>query len=289
MSIWSELEEEFFGGERYASGSMRSIYVALVLLAFFIAGVLLWNRMIVSVKSGESGVLYRFFMGTEMNAIYDEGVHIIWPWDKMFIYNLRLQTREKEYSMLTKGGLPVNLQVAIRYQPDVRLLPVLHVSVGPGYLEKVVLPETEAVLRRAVGQYGPEDVYTSKRGFLESIVVASLAEVENRYVLIDDVLVKSVTLPDLLREAIEKKLILQEEEKAYIYRLAIETEEAKRKKIEAAGISEYQKIIKETLTDDLLAWQGIQATRELATSANAKTVVIGSGENGLPLILGGGR
>lgn len=263
--------------------------VTLLMLALGIGALILWPRVVVSVKSGQAGVIYRFFSGTEMNAIYGEGVHIMWPWNRMHIYDMRLQTREKEYTLLSSGGLPVMLHVAIRYQPDIRMLTQLHVTVGPDYVEKVVFPEVEAVLRRAVGQYGPEEIYNSTRGFLETLVVGSLAKVEDRYVLIDDVLVKSVDLPPVLRDAIIRKLTLHEEQKAYEYRLEIERKEAQRKLIEARGIQDYQKVISESLTEDLLRWQGIQATRDLATSNNAKTVVIGSGKDGLPLILGGDR
>ena len=280
-----DIEEDYL--EEADSGRFhRRTIAALLLIALLIASVLLWSRMVVSIRSGEAGVLYRFFSGTEMEQIYDEGVHLLWPWDRMFVYDMRLQTKEREYSLLTSSGLPVDLNVAVRYRPDIRMLPLLHVAVGPDYLEKVVFPETEALLRRAVGQYGPEEVYTSKRGFLESIVVSSLSKVESRYVLIDDVLVKSVDLPVPVRDAIEQKLVLGEQEKAYQYRLAIEHKEAERKKIEAGGIQEYQRRVGETLTQDLLRWQGIQATRELATSNNAKTVVIGAGKDGLPIVLG---
>ncbi len=260
---------------------------ALLSLALLMGAILLWNRMVISVKSGEAGVLYSFFTGTNQSNIYGEGVHLILPWNTMYIYNVRFQTREQTYTLLTHGGLPVTLQVAVRYRPDIRMLPLLHVSVGPNYLEKIVFPETEAALRRAVGQYGPEEVYTSHRGFLESVVVSSLSKIENRYVIIDDVLVKSVDLPETVRAAIERKLTLNEEEKAFEYRLSIEKKEAERKRIEAQGIQTYQLIIAKSLTSDLLRWQGIQATRDLATSPNAKTVVIGAGKDGLPIILGG--
>lgn len=263
--------------------------LALFLVVFSAGLIVLWDRVVIPIRSGEAGVLYRFFTGTELETIYGEGVHIIWPFNRMHIYNVRLQTVERTYHLLTNVGLPVDLNVAIRYRPDIRLLPLLHVTVGMDYLEKVVFPETEAVLRRAVGQYGPEEVYTSKRGFLESIVVQSLTNVEDRYILIDDVLVRSVELPQMVRDAIERKLTLLEEKKAYVYRLQIEEQEAKRKAIEAGGIRAYQDIVKQSLTADLLRWQGIQATRELATSPNAKTVVIGAGKDGMPLILGGDR
>ena len=264
-------------------------YLLLVLTTLSVVLVLFWGRIVVPIRSGEAGVLYRFFSGTEMDRIYGEGVHIIWPFDRMHIYNVRYETKERDYSLLTKDGLPVDLKVAIRYRPDLRMLPLLHVTVGPSFLDKVVFPETEAVLRRAVGQYGPEEVYTSKRGFLESIVVSSLTSMEDRYVVIDDVLVRSVQLPPMILAAIERKLTLLEEQKAYAYRLEIETREAQRKAIEAGDIKAYQDIVKQSLTPDLLRWQGIQATRDLAASPNSKTVVIGAGKDGMPLILGGDR
>jgi len=265
------------------------LYFLILLIGIGVGLALLWNRIVITVHSGEAGVLYRWVSGTEMNRIYGEGLHIIWPWNRMYIYNVRLQTKERNYTMLTQGGLPIDLQIAVRYRPDLRLLPLLHVTVGPEYLDKVVFPETEAVLRRAVGQYTPEQVYTSRRGFLESIVVSSLTNVEDRYVIVDDVLVRSVELPPAVRLAVEQKLTLSEEEKAYKYRIGIEHQEAERKKIEAEGIKRYQDIIKQSLTLDLLRWQGVQATKDLAASPNSKTVVIGSGKDGLPLILGSDR
>ena len=267
----------------------RQVNIVLSLMLVAVLGLVFvfWDRIVILIRSGESGVLYDVFSGTDMEEIYGEGLHIIWPWNRMHVYNVRLQTKERTFQLLTRGGLPIDMKIAIRYRPDIRLLPLLHVTLGPSYLDKVVFPETEAVLRRAVGQYAPEEVYTSKRGFLETLVISSLLNVEDRYVIIDDVLVRSVELPELVRKAIENKLALLEERKAYTYRLEIEHKEAERKKIEAGGIKDYQNIIKQSLTSDLIRWQGIQATKELATSPNAKTVVIGAGKDGLPIILGG--
>jgi len=249
----------------------RQVNIVLSLMLVAVLGLVFvfWDRIVILIRSGESGVLYDVFSGTDMEEIYGEGLHIIWPWNRMHVYNVRLQTKERTFQLLTRGGLPIDMKIAIRYRPDIRLLPLLHVTLGPSYLDKVVFPETEAVLRRAVGQYSPEEVYTSKRGFLETLVISSLLNVEDRYVIIDDVLVRSVELPELVRKAIENKLALLEERKAYTYRLEIEHKEAERKKIEAGGIKDYQNIIKQSLTSDLIRWQGIQATKELATSPNA--------------------
>lgn len=285
-------DEEFDDYERVLRSDRRRqyrFYLLALIVGLGVVFAVLWHRIVITVESGEAGVLYRWVSGTEMTQIYGEGLHLIFPWNRMHVYNVRLQTKERGYTMLTQGGLPVDLEIAIRYQPDLRLLPLLHVTVGPEYLDKIVFPETEAVLRRAVGQYTPEQVYTSRRGFLESLVVSSLTSVEDRYVIIDDVLVRSVELPAAVRLAVERKLTLSEEEKAYEYRLGIERQEAERKAIEAEGIRRYQDIIRQSLNEDLLRWQGIQATRDLATSPNSKTVVIGSGSDGLPIILGGDR
>ncbi|QDG75019.1 prohibitin family protein [Labrenzia sp. PHM005] len=263
--------------------------VTLTILVIAAVLLLLWPRIFIPIRSGEAGVLYRLFSGTEVSALYGEGLHIIYPWNRMHIYNTRLQIRENAYQLLTSDGLPVTVYVAIRYRADVRLLPTLHVNVGKNYAEKVVLPETEAVLRRAVGRYTAEEVYTSRRGFLETVIANSLVEGEERYVIIDAVLVRRVELPGVVRDAIENKMALQEQSKAYAYRIDIEIQEARRKKIEAEGIKDYQDTISKSLSPDLLRWQGIRATTDLATSENAKTVVIGSGEDGLPIILGGDR
>jgi regulator of protease activity HflC (stomatin/prohibitin superfamily) len=264
--------------------NLAHLLIALLILAILV--IVLAPRIIVTVRSGEAGVLFRRFTGTELTRIYTEGLYVIFPWDQMAVYNVRLQTHEMNFRMLTATGLPVELRVAVRYQADARLLPQLHVQVGPDYLNKVVVPEVEAVLRRHVGQYSPEEIYTTKRGLLDSIVINSITAAEKRYVNVDDVLIKMVTLPQAVADAIERKEVYDQQEKEYVYRLAIEQKEAERRRIEAAGIQNYQRIIKETLDEPLLRYHGIQATKDLAKSNNSKMVVIGSGGNQLPIILG---
>ncbi len=262
--------------------TLASLAVAILVLFIF-------ERSVVPVKSGQAGVLFQYFTGTKMEKIYAEGVHIIWPWDRMFIYNTRLETTERQFEFLSREGLSLVVHVAIRYRVDVRLLPLLHTQIGPDYLNKIVVPQTQAVLRRAIGLNDAEQVYSSKPSFLEGIADNSLTEAARNYILIDDVMLRSVELPQAIRGAIERKQTLAEDEKSYVSRLEIERKEADRKLIEAKGIQAYQETIRQSLTADLLRWQGIQATRELAASPNAKSIVIGAGKDGLPLILGGDR
>jgi regulator of protease activity HflC (stomatin/prohibitin superfamily) len=131
------------------------------------------------------------------------------------------------------------------------------------------------------------EIYTTQQGVMEDIVLRALEEAGQKYIAIDTVLIRKVTLPKPIQEAVEAKLKFEQQDESYEFRLTLERKEASRKRIEAEGIRDYQRIISETLNDQLVRWQGVLATRELAESNNAKIVVIGAGESGLPVILGG--
>lgn len=259
--------------------------VSFLLLALVI--VVLWPHIFILVRSGEAGVMYKTFTsGTETDRIYPEGLHIVQPLNKMYIYNVRVQVIFHEFEVLTSSGLPIKLSLAVRYQPIYDLLGLLHQGVGPDYPNKIILPQIESVLRRNIGKYSPEDIYTNKEGVLSKIISLALEEVGRKYVKVDDIIIRSVELPESVRKSIETKIISEQTFLAYSYKIKTEEQEAKRKRIEAMGIEEYQKIITPTLSDKLIQWQGVQATLELAKSNNSKVVVIGSGKNGLPIILG---
>lgn len=247
----------------------------------------LWNGIIVIIRPGEAGALYRpFTSGTVTDYVFPEGIHILWPWNKMYVYNVRVQTVRREFKVLTNKGLPIFLSLAIRFYPEYELVGLLHKRVGPDYIDTIVVPQVESVLRRNIGRQDPEDIYTNKEGILTSIIVKAIEEAGQKFVFIDDIIIRSVTLPDEVRNAIAAKLVEQQRWKSYEFILARERQEVERKKTEANGIREYQRIIGETLDDRQLQWQGIKATLELAQSNNSKVVVIGSGERGLPIILG---
>lgn len=257
-----------------------------LMLVLFLA--FLFPRIVITIGSGEGGVLYkRLFNGTITDYVFPEGLYLIWPWDTMYIYNARVQLVRHEFDVLTNKGLPIHLRIAIRFRPEYELLGVLHQQLGPDYVEKVIIPQIESVLRKNIGQYDPEDIYTNKEGILSRILLLALEEAGRKYVHMDEVVIRSLELPESVRKAIEEKLVYEQQYKSYVFRLAKEKEEAKRKRIEAQGIADYQEIISQNLNEQLITWHGIQATVDLATSHNAKVVVIGSGKGGLPLILGG--
>jgi len=244
-------------------------------------------HIMIFVKAGEAGVLWRRFAGgTVTDKYYAEGTHFILPWDKMAIYDMRTQQIKDSVSVLSVNGLMITLEMSIRYRPNYEIVGLLHKNVGPNYVHVVIIPEILAVVRTIIGQYMPEEIYQSQKSIAEQIVKESYVQVEERYITLDDVLIKRIILPEKIKDAIEAKLEQQQKAQAYDFRLQSESKEAERKRIEAEGISRYNMLINSSLNPDILTWQGIIATREVATSPNAKVVVIGAGEKGLPLILG---
>ena len=256
------------------------ILILLLLVAY------LWNHIFITINAGEGGVLYRRFSGgTVTDMVYPEGYHIIAPYNVMTIYNVRYQTHAHKMYALTKKGLKIQLALTIRYKPEYNLLGLLHKTVGPDYLNKVVVPEVEAVLRTLVGDFEAEEVYSTKRAIVQKIVNASLNQVSQRFVKIDDVMITEVDLPTYIEKAIEMKLEQKQLAEAYEYKLQKERKEAERKRIEAKGIQDYNDIVNASLSDNILTWKGVNATLELSKSENAKVIVIGSGKQGLPIIL----
>ena len=261
-------------------------YVVVFFLILVLILTLLWSRIAIVIRPGEAGVLYRMLStGTVTDHVYAEGLHILMPLNSMYKYDTRVQVAFHDVTALTNSGLPIKLSLAIRFQPIYELLGVLHQEVGPDYLNKIILPQIESVLRRNIGQYTPEDIYTNRGGVLSRIITLALEEVGRKYIQVDDIIIRSVGLPDTVEASIESKLVNEQQFLAYGFKLKTEAAEASRKKIEAEGHNTFQRIVGASLTDQLLQWQGIQATLELAKSPNAKVVVIGSGKNGLPLIL----
>lgn len=274
------------------TGGIRSMIrrnrVRLVCIGFVVTLVVifLWPSVVISIRSGELGVLYsRFGGGTVLEKAYGEGLHIIFPWDIMYIYDVRMQEETQRIDVITGDGLTLSTQISLRFQIIRDALPVLHQQIGPNYREKIIIPIMNAAVRQAVGNYKPEDLYYSARRELqEQMFAEAVAEIRQIPIRIDGFAVKSITLPGMLRDAIELKVIAKQNFMRYRYLLLTEQQEAKRKTIEGEGIQAYQNLVNKNMTPDYLRFEGIKATKELAASPNAKIVVVG-GKDGLPIIL----
>jgi regulator of protease activity HflC (stomatin/prohibitin superfamily) len=177
------------------------------------------------------------------------------------------------------------LSLAVRYRPEYELLGVLHQRIGPDYLQRVILPQIESVMRKELGNYTAEQIYTNEAGLLTNAILAALDEVGRNYVEVEDIIIRSIVMPPEIVAAIESKLKQEEFMKSYEFRMQTAEKEAARLKIEAEGIKNYHNLINQSLTENILRHKGIEATEKLAASANAKVVVIGGGKDGLPLIL----
>lgn len=259
-----------------------ALVLILVLLILFF-----WNRIFIVIGPGQAGALYRpLTTGTITDYVYPEGLHVLFPLNQMTIYDTRVQIIQHDLTVLTNRGLPITLKLAVRFRPIYELVGVLHQQVGVDYPKKVILPQIESVLRRRIGQHSPEEIYTNKEGVLSNIISLAIQEVGQKFVDVDEIIIRTVELPGQVKTAIEEKLVYEQQHLAYQFRLDREEQEAERKRIEALGIMVYQDIISSTLDEKLLRWQGIQATLEIAKSDNSKVVVIGAGEQGLPIILG---
>ncbi len=266
---------------RHAPGVAVVVFIAMFGLVYF------GPRIFIDITPGHAGVLFRLFGGgTVIDKVYGEGLHVIAPWNVMTIYDVREQMVTRKINVLTERGLPITVTVTIRYQPERDVLGVLQAGIGPNYADKIVMPEVLATLRQLLGTYTVEDIYQTKRSLIEKLLTNSLEEAEQRYVIIDSVLITEVALPEYMSKAIQAKLEQQQLAEAYTFKIEREEKEAERKRIEAGGIKAYNTIVSSSLSPDLLTWQGIEATRDLAASNNAKVVVIGGGgKSGLPLIL----
>ncbi len=259
--------------------------LAMLFLVVFFA-----PRILVRVAPGEAGVLYRLFGGgTVVDHVYGEGIHAIFPWNTFYIYNVRIQEREQVVELLTNEGLKLKFVLSIRYYPEYDFVGYLHKRVGPDYVEKVVVPQVVSVLRVYVGQFSAEEVYTTRRAILERIFSEAIEQVNQKFIKIDQVIIREIVLPPLVQQAVDEKIQQKHVAEAYEFRLRKEQQEAKRKEIEANGFAIYNDTIQKSLSPDILKWKGIEATREMATSPNSKVIVIGNGEDGLPIILGSGQ
>lgn len=267
--------------QRYRTHFTVAGFVAVLLLAF------LWPRMMITVGSGELGVLYsRFFGGTVLDRVYKEGLHVISPWNTLFVYDTRIQEETQAIDVLTLDGLTVTVQVSLRYQVVRDSLPILHQQIGPDYRRKIILPILTSAVRQTIGSFRPDALYSTARGELQDKMLVDATEEMGRIpILIHGFVVREIVLPEVLRTSIVEKLVAEQKYLRYHFLLLEAKEEAKRKAIEGEAVRYYQSLVNENMTENFLRYEGIQATAKLAASENAKVVVVGSGKDGLPLIL----
>jgi regulator of protease activity HflC (stomatin/prohibitin superfamily) len=263
--------------------------IGLPILFLGVILIILVAKSTITIDSGEAGVLYQTFGGGVVvdEPPLSEGFHFVAPWNKVFVYEVRQQSLDEKMEVLSSNGLEIKLDASIWYQPEYEELGSLHREKGEAYVQRVLQPAVRSAARAVVGRYNPEQLYASKREAIQKeIFDETQLLLKDQYVQINEVLVRDVSLPSTIKDAIERKLRQEQESLEYEFRLSKAEQEAERQRIDAEGKARANEILAASLTDKVLEEKGIQATLELAKSPNAKVVVIGSKENGMPLILG---
>ena len=258
------------------------------LLFIGIIAIIFLSKSTVTIDAGEAGVLWKRFDGGVVvdKAPLGEGFHIVAPWNTVIVYEVRQQELFEKMKVLSSNGLDIILETSSWYMPRPEDLGRLHQEKGENYLERVIKPTLRSAARSVVGRYTPEQLYASKRDVIQNEIFDEAKKIlDGQYIVLNEVLVRDVTLPPTIKDAIERKLKQEQESLEYEFRLVTAQKEAEKQIIEAKGKADANKILSASLTDKILQDKGIEATLKLAESPNSKVVLI-SGSDGMPIILG---
>lgn len=259
-----------------------------ILVVSVILLIVLIGKSALTINAGENGVIFRTFgSGINVNEKpMGEGFHFIAPWNKVFIYSIKLKERAEEMLVLSSNGLEIKVDVSTWFRPLPDKLPYLVKEISMDYEGTIVIPAMRSAARSVIGRYTPEEIYSTKRDAIQDEIFSETQRIlEQRYIAVDRALIRSVILPETIKKAIESKLEQEQLALEYQFKLERAKKEAERQGIAAEGEAVANKIINSSLTDNLLKMRGIEATIKLSESDNAKIVIIGSGKDGMPLIL----
>src|SRR6266566_5259246 len=292
---------------RFAERHLPSVVIYLMVAT--LVAVVLYPHMVVTVPSGDVGVLWKRFGGgtvLDPRRLKNEGFNLILPWNEVFLYDLRLQSFTESYNAISSDGVNLTATVIVRFRLQRDAVPVLHQAIGPNYVKVLAQPGIGSLTREVIAQYNAEQVYSTARQEIQdkirSLVEDRLSEKmmehageegEESYrvsmrdtFILYDILVTGIELPAPIVVAINRKTEQYYIAEEYKFRVEREKRESERKKIEAEGIRDFQQTVSQGISESYLRWRGIEATLQLSQSTNSKVVVIGSGKDGLPIILG---
>ena len=261
---------------------VRNAIIALVLFVLLVIG-----GPLTVVPAGHVGVK-DFFGNVSPNAL-PAGVHLIVPFTR--VHKMSIQTVElKETAEVpSKEGLMMDLEGSLLYRLDPAKAADMYRTVGVNYAEVTVVPQIRSAIREITASYDAKALYSSEREQIARETFELCQKMTSgRGIILESVLLRKIGLPAVVANAIQEKLKREQEAEQMKFVLQKESQEAERKRIEAQGISDFQKIVAQGLSAQILEWKGIEATEKLSMSPNAKVVVVGNPKNGLPLILGGG-
>ena len=262
------------------SGAGKRILQIAILVVLFI--VLMASTT--SIPTGNVGVLTIF--GKVTGEVLGEGIHVVNPLKSVQKLSIQTQSVKESANVPSNEGLILALDTSLLFHLDRNMAAQVYQTIGDNYAEKIVEPTLRAAIRSSTSAHTANALYTNARELVQQQIQDELTkQLASRGVIVENVLLRDVQLPAMLKSSIEAKQQAEQDALRMNFILQKEKQEAERKRIEAQGIADFQKIVATGISTQLLEWKGIEATEKLATSSNAKVVVIGNPKNGLPLVL----
>jgi prohibitin 1 len=235
------------------------------------------------VRTGHVGVVSIF--GRVTGRTLSEGIHLVNPAASITELSVKTQEIKEKAAVPSKEGLIMGLEASLLYHLDPTRAAAVYQQIGPTYADILLVPTFRSAIRAITAGNTAASLYSDGReGIAQQILEDVRRQVAPRGVIVENVLLRDLQLPETLKHAIEAKQQAQQEAQRMEYVLQREKQEAERKRVEAGGIKDFQDIVSQGISDKLLEWKGIEATMELVKSQNAKVIVVGNSKNGLPLI-----
>ncbi len=254
------------------------------LLIAAIAAIVAVAQCFTVVPAGHVGVVD--FFGTVSDTTLKAGINLVNPLARVIKFSIKTQEIKEVMDVPSKEGLTVQLEISALFHLNPETAAEVYKTIGANYVEIILEPQFRSVTRGVTAGYDARALYTSERELLAHTILTDLVKlVEPRGITVESTPLRRVGLPAGLTQAIEEKLKAEQESQRMQFVLLKEQQEAERKRIEAKGIADFQDIVARGISPELLRWKGIEATEKLASSSNAKVVIIGSGKDGLPIIL----
>ena len=253
-------------------------------LAILVLVIILLMASTTSIPTGNVGVLTLF--GRVTGETLPEGIHLVNPLKSVQKLSVQTQSLKESANVPSNEGLILALDTSLLFRLDKTMAAQVYQTVGADYVEKIVEPTLRAAIRASTSAHTANALYTNARELVQQQIQDELTkQLAPRGVIVENVLLRDVQLPAMLKGSIEAKQQAEQDALRMSFILQKEKQEAERKRIEAQGIADFQKIVAAGISAQLLEWKGIEATEKLAASSNAKVVIIGNPKNGLPLVL----
>jgi regulator of protease activity HflC (stomatin/prohibitin superfamily) len=275
----------FSSSDMPSLSSLRGIGTKILVLAAAIFALIFFFSSVVSIPTGHVGVLTLF--GRVTGETLNEGIHVINPLKAVDKLSVQTQSVKESANVPSNEGLILALDTSLLFHLDRSMAAEVFQKVGANYAEKIIEPTLRAAIRSSTSSHTANALYTNARELVQQQIQDQLTkELAPRGVIVENILLRDVQLPAMLKGSIEAKQQAEQDALRMSFILQKETQEAQRKRIEAQGIADFQKIVAQGISPQLLEWKGIEATEKLATSANSKVVIVGNSKTGLPIILG---